>query len=98
MGGERLRGQVIGHNEITRVADGRGLYENWRGACGDGGVTVNTYDPVLAKWTQRWVGASSNLWQEGGLKGADMVLSGTAPRPTPPGSRPGPYHLDAAAL
>ncbi|MEX0893901.1 MAG: DUF4440 domain-containing protein [Gemmatimonadota bacterium] len=78
-------GQILGHNEITRVADGCGLYENWRGARGEGGVSVNTYDPALRRWTQRWVGAGSTLWLEGGLVGADMVLSGTAPRPTPRG-------------
>jgi hypothetical protein len=89
-------GDVVGHNEIARVAGGCGLLERWRGARGSTGVSVNAYDPDLGRWTQRWVGDGATLWLEGGLEEGlerpqgpegprPMVLSGTAPRATPRG-------------
>lgn len=80
------QGDVIGHNDVTRVARGCGLLENWRGAGGGAGVSVNTYDAARGVWTQRWVGDGSTLWLEGGLRGEAMVLEGTAPRATPRGA------------
>lgn len=79
-------GTIIGHNEVTRIARGCGLLENWRGAGGGAGVSVNTYDTARGVWTQRWVGDGSTLWLEGGLQGDAMVLEGTAPRDTPRGA------------
>ncbi|MFW6202651.1 MAG: hypothetical protein ACOC8B_08730, partial [Gemmatimonadota bacterium] len=78
-------GDLLGHNEIRRVARGCGLLENWRGATGGRGVSVNTYDAEREAWTQRWVGAGATLWLEGGLEDDGMVLSGTSPRSTPRG-------------
>lgn len=69
-------GELLGRNEITRVAHGCGLLENWHGADGGEGMSINTYDRGLGKWTQRWVGAGSVLWLEGGLDEGRMVLGG----------------------
>lgn len=92
LGGWEVRnaaGDLVGHNEISRVARGCGLLERWQGIRGGRGVSLNTYDADLERWTQRWVGDGATLWLEGGLeKGpqADrMVLSGTEPRTTPRG-------------
>lgn len=78
-------GEIVGHNTITRVARGCGLLENWQGATGGRGVSINTYDADRGRWTQRWVGAGSTLWLEGGLEDGRMVLAGTRPRSTPRG-------------
>jgi hypothetical protein len=69
-------GGLLGRNEITRIAHGCGLLENWHGADGGEGMSINTWDRGLGKWTQRWVGAGSVLWLEGGLDEGRMVLGG----------------------
>lgn len=82
-------GQVVGRNEIRRISGGCGLLESWTGAEGGTGMSINTYDADLGRWTQRWVGAGATLWLEGGLEegpeGRRMVLAGTEPRSTPRG-------------
>lgn len=79
-------GELVGHNEILRAARGCALLERWRGLGGGRGVSINTYDPDLERWTQRWVGDGSTLWLEGGLEDGRMVLTGTSPRSTPRGA------------
>lgn len=78
-------GELVGHNEITRVSRGCGLLEVWTGVRGGRGVSVNAYDPDLGRWTQRWVGEGTSLWLEGGWTGDRMELVGTLPRTTPRG-------------
>jgi uncharacterized protein len=78
-------GTLQGHNDIARAARGCALLEHWRGAGGGRGVSVNTYDAAVGRWTQRWVGDGATLWLEGGLENGSMVLRGTAPRATPRG-------------
>jgi hypothetical protein len=78
-------GELLGHNEIRRVAGGCGLLENWRGVGGGRGVSVNTYDTQRRRWTQRWVGSGATLWLEGRLENGAMVLAAVAPRDTPRG-------------
>lgn len=70
-------GELLGRNEIRRVAHGCALLENWRGAGGGQGMSINTYDSELGKWTQRWVGDGATLWLEGGVEKGRMVLAGT---------------------
>ncbi|MFW6088713.1 MAG: hypothetical protein ACODAB_03100, partial [Gemmatimonadota bacterium] len=83
-------GEVVGHNEIRRVSGGCGLLESWEGTGGGTGVSINSYDADLGRWTQRWVGGDATLWLEGGLEdgpdGERMTLAGTRPRTTPRGA------------
>ncbi len=69
-------GEVAGTNEITRVANGCGLSEYWRGAAGRNGTSLNWYDPAGGEWHQVWVGLGLYLHLKGGLEGNRMVLSG----------------------
>jgi hypothetical protein len=78
-------GELLGSNEITQVARGCGLLENWRGRAGGRGMSLNAYDSATQKWTQRWVGDGASLWLEGGLENGSMVLTGTRKRDTPNG-------------
>lgn len=82
-------GELAGHNEIRREAGGCGLLERWQGVGGGTGISVNTFDAELGRWTQRWVGGGATLWLEGGLEdgpeGRRMVLEGPRPRSTPQG-------------
>lgn len=83
-------GEVIGHNEIRRIGGGCGLLEDWTGSGGGAGMSINTWDPELDRWTQRWVGQGATLWLEGALEegpeGPRMVLTGTRARTTPRGA------------
>ncbi|MEX0900304.1 MAG: hypothetical protein WD081_06395 [Gammaproteobacteria bacterium] len=79
-------GTVAGRNEIQAMAGGCGLLEHWRGVRGGEGMSLNAFDPVLGRWTQRWVGAGVVLWLEGGLVDGAMVMVGPTPRQTPQGA------------
>ncbi len=83
-------GEVVGRNEIRRIAGGCGLLEEWRGEGGGTGTSVNAYDPDRGRWTQRWIGTGATLWLEGGVEdgpeGKRMVLAGTETRSTPRGN------------
>lgn len=82
-------GEVIGHNRIRRIGGGCGLLEDWTGSGGGAGMSINTWDPELGRWTQRWVGQGATLWLQGSLEegpdGPRMVLTGTHIRTTPRG-------------
>lgn len=70
-------GEVVGENRISRVAGGCGLLEEWRGAGGTTGVSINRYDPDRDRWVQHWVGGGGLLLElAGGIRDGSMVLSG----------------------
>lgn len=74
-------GALLGHNTITRIANGCGLLEDWTGAQGGVGMSINAFDGT--QWTQRWVGAGVVLWIVGGLdEDGAMVMTATEPRAT----------------
>lgn len=69
-------GKRVGANTITRVARGCGLHENWRGASGGAGMSLNWYEAGTDLWHQVWVGVGTYLHLKGGLEGGNMVLRG----------------------
>ena len=79
-------GELVGHNDVSRIAGGCGLLEDWRGLGGGSGSSINTYDAERGRWTQRWVGTGATLWLEGRLEDGAMVLAGTSTRQTPGGA------------
>lgn len=73
-------GRTLGHNRITKVADGCGLSEQWRGASGMQGHSLNAWDAVGGRWRQFWVGGDGVVLQlSGGLVDGRMHLEGTLP-------------------
>ena len=71
-------GKAAGTNLIEKVAGGCGLRENWRGAGGGTGTSLNFWSPEDRKWHQTWVGTGGSfLFLSGGLVDGRMVLSGT---------------------
>lgn len=70
-------GKAAGTNRIEAVAGDCGLQENWTGAGGSTGRSLNAYSPQDGKWHQTWLG-SGGLWMplSGGLRGTSMVLEG----------------------
>lgn len=72
-------GQLAGHNSITRIGGGCVLNENWTGAQGSAGTSLNYYDPSTGQWHQFWVWKNGTTLPKlsGGLEGKSMVLKGT---------------------
>ena len=71
-------GRVLGANTIEPIAGNCGLVENWRGALGGSGRSVNTYERTDGKWHQAWVGNGGGLIHfSGDFVGGKMVMTGT---------------------
>lgn len=72
-------GKTAGHNRITSIHGGCALREEWRGASGFTGSSLNVYDRERRRWHQTWVDSSGGLLQlEGTYAGGAMTLSGMA--------------------
>lgn len=71
-------GAFVGENSITRKESGCALMENWRGAKGSTGMSINYLDKVTDEWVQSWHAASGyQIIIRGGLTDEGMLLSGT---------------------
>lgn len=71
-------GRLAGTNRITSREGECVLVEEWSGAKGTSGMSMNFYDPVAEHWRQVWHSASGVLIDiAGGWDGEAMVLSGT---------------------
>ncbi len=71
-------GRLAGFNEVSAVEGDCVLLEQWRGATGGTGMSMNVYDPVSAQWRQLWHSTYGVLIDiRGGWDGSAMVLSGT---------------------
>lgn len=73
-------GKTAGHNRITLILGGCALREEWTGASGTNGTSLNIYDAGARQWRQTWVDdGGSVLLLTGELKGGKMVLEGESP-------------------
>jgi hypothetical protein len=71
-------GKPAGENRIEKILNGCALLENWSGAGGMSGKSLNFYDPLRDQWHQTWIddrGASLAL--DGAFKDGHMVLTGS---------------------
>jgi len=77
----RPDGKVAGHNRITPILGGCALREEWTGAGGNQGTSLNAWDPGAHAWRQTWVDQSGAvLLLAGGIDGGRMVMvSGDGP-------------------
>lgn len=70
-----------GTNMVESELDGCVVEENWMGAGGVPGRSINIYDASIDAWTQMWVAAGGGLGGvlllEGGLVDGSMVMGGT---------------------
>ena len=79
-------GKKAGENRIEVIADGCALLEQWTGAGGFTGKSLNIYDATDRRWHQTWVDNSGTLLKlTGGFAERSMVMSTTGPSPTDPG-------------
>jgi hypothetical protein len=69
-------GQFAGKNSITAEQKGCVVMEHWASAKGGTGMSMNFYDPRIAKWRQIWVGLDLTLEMTGGFKDGSMVFEG----------------------
>jgi hypothetical protein len=49
-------GSLVGHNTITPISNGCALLEQWRGADGSSGTSINFFEAGADVWHQLWVG------------------------------------------
>jgi hypothetical protein len=70
-------GRLAGRNVIESSHRGCVLIENWTGAGGSTGTSMNYYDAAAGEWVQVWTDASgSQITIRGGLTDAGMLLEG----------------------
>lgn len=70
-------GQPAGVNRIDKILNGCALLENWTGAGGMSGKSLNFYDPTRDQWHQTWIDdRGGSLGLDGAFAGNRMVLTG----------------------
>lgn len=73
-----VNGTFVGENSITREESGCVVIENWRGAKGSTGMSINYLDKVTNEWVQSWHAAGGyQIVMRGGLTDDGMLLNGT---------------------
>jgi hypothetical protein len=71
-------GKFAGRNRVDSILGGRGLQENWTGAGGFTGTSLNVYDAKAKVWRQFWVDRSGGVLQlAGGMVNGSMVMEGS---------------------
>jgi hypothetical protein len=72
------QGKKAGTNSIQKMLDGCLLLENWSGTGGNGGKSMNYFDPATKKWAQIWVdGGGGVIAFVGEFKDGAMRFQGT---------------------
>jgi hypothetical protein len=75
-------GKTAGTNRITGILGGCALREEWTGAGGSSGTSLNVYDADAKRWRQTWVDDRGGvLLLSGGIRKGKMVLEGDTPAP-----------------
>lgn len=72
-------GNEVGRSEVSRQSGDCAIREQWTAASGNGGMSLNYYDPAEHSWHQDWVGSDGTILHlRGGLKDGAMVLTSKA--------------------
>ena len=75
-------GAVVGHNRIAAIEAGCGIEEQWTGASGVTGRSLNAYDATDGRWHQLWTSAAGYaLRLSGGPVDGAMVMEGEMRNP-----------------
>jgi hypothetical protein len=73
-------GELAGHNHIERVLGGCALIENWSGAKGGSGKSLNFFDRDDGLWHQVWIdGKGGALFLAGRFAEGAMRMEGERP-------------------
>jgi hypothetical protein len=74
------QGKPAGRNDIQKILGGCALLENWTGAQGGTGKSLNFYDAVDGLWHQTWIdGSGGALFLSGKFAHGAMRLEGQRP-------------------
>ncbi len=66
-----------GTNRIERLLRGCLLLEQWKGASGGEGRSINYFDPIRKRWVQTWVDGQGGIIEaEGAFEAGAMRLEG----------------------
>lgn len=69
-------GKVAGRSKIESIAGGAGVLENWMGASGYTGRSLNAWNVARKQWQQYWVGSDGGVLElVGGIVEGRMVLA-----------------------
>jgi hypothetical protein len=69
-------GKTAGRSKIELIAGGAGVLENWSGAGGYTGRSLNAWNAAKKQWQQYWVGSDGGVLElTGGMVEGRMVLS-----------------------
>jgi hypothetical protein len=75
----RPDGRPAGTNRVRSIHGGCALQEDWTGAGGSTGTSLNAYDAATGRWHQTWVGNDGLLLRlEGTMTSGAMELSGVS--------------------
>jgi hypothetical protein len=78
-------GKPSGTNRITRILGGCALREEWTGAGGSNGTSLNAFDAAARRWRQTWADDKGNvLLLTGSYREGKMVLEGESGSPKGP--------------
>jgi len=82
-------GKPAGTNRIDSVLKGCAVHENWLGARGGHGESLNAYSPADGRWHQTWIDDSGGvLFLTGGFENGKMILESAAqPSKKSPGKK-----------
>jgi tetratricopeptide (TPR) repeat protein len=70
-------GTRVGENVVRALHGGRVIEENWAGASGVGGMSMNFVDPRTGRWRQVWIDAMGGLVEyEGAFEDGAMRMEG----------------------
>ena len=70
-------GQQAGTNRIEKLLRGCLLLEQWKGASGGEGKSINYFDPIRKRWVQTWVdGQGGIISVEGAFEAGAMRFEG----------------------
>lgn len=68
---------IVGHNRIEKILNGCVIMENWTGATGFEGKSINTYNPIDATWNQVWVDIGGATYHfKGKWEAGLMIMKG----------------------
>ena len=85
---QHASGKPAGRNRITSVHGGCALHEEWRGASGFTGSSLNVFDRERKRWHQTWVDNSGGVLKlDGSFADGAMTLTGTSIEAGPPEKR-----------
>ena len=78
-------GKVIGHNRVESIEGGCGIQENWTGAAGGTGRSLNSFMADDQKWHQFWIGSGGGILHLSGTV-SNGVLTYRRPSMSPAGA------------